>query len=466
MNIKTEGEINQEVYQLIQKYDKPGPRYTSYPPATFFNASFSDSDYIAHVNKSNLHQPANISLYFHIPFCPQLCHFCGCNTDIMRERSFISRYTDAVIREFETVTRHLDPAREISQVHWGGGTPNAISMKYIRQIMDKIAEKFRYAQGCEIAMECNPAYLTHTQIDELASMKFNRVSIGIQDFDSRVLNMINRKPSLLPEEELVQALASKNIGVNLDFVYGLPGQTPESFEQTILRAVNMDPDRIVTFSYAHVPWVKSAQKILEQYGIPDSKTKLMMFERAYATAVKAGYTAVGLDHFAKPADELSQALKNHQLHRNFMGYCSRENTGQVYAFGATSISQLYGAYSQNCKSPVEYIEKVNRNGTAVDKGYAMTRPDMTCNAIIQEIMCNNRVDLNVVAESFSMSLCQLKQMLNFDDSLLDPFIDDNLISYSANTIEVRAAGRFFLRNIAMVFDPLLTGKETNYSKTV
>jgi oxygen-independent coproporphyrinogen-3 oxidase len=419
--------------------------------------------------QSWIQQASNFTRISNYPFSISVCSpqvACGCNTDIMRERSFIGRYVDAVIREFETVAQHLDSTREISQVHWGGGTPNAISMKYIRQIMDKISEKFRYTPGCEIAMECNPAYLTHVQMEELSSMKFNRLSIGIQDFDSSVLKMINRKPSLLPEEELVKVLSAKNIGVNLDFVYGLPGQTPDSFEQTIQRAVNMNPDRIVTFSYAHVPWVKSAQKVLEQYGIPDSKTKLMMFERAYAIAVKAGFIAVGLDHFAKPDDELSQALKNRQLHRNFMGYCSRENTGQVYAFGATSISQLHDAYSQNCKSPVEYIEQVNRKGTAVEKGYAMTPQDVICNAIIQEIMCNNRVDLNKIAGSYFLSVQQLKKMLKFDDSSLELFIEDNLINYLDNKLEVKPSGKFFLRNIAMVFDPLLTGKETNYSKTV
>lgn len=455
-----------EILALIRKYDKPGPRYTSYPPATFFNGSFGDSEYLQHVNESNVHAPKNISFYFHVPFCPQLCHFCGCNTDIMREKSFIERYVDAVIREFETVTAHLDKSREISQIHWGGGTPNSISMKYIRRIMEKVSENFRYAPGCEIAMECNPAYLTHKQIDELASIGFNRLSIGIQDFNPHVLNLINRKPSLLPEEELISAFSAKNIRVNLDFVYGLPGQTPGSFEETMQRAVKLKPERLVTFSYAHVPWVKSAQKILEQYGIPDAQTKLMMFEKAFSTALNAGYMAIGLDHFAKPGDELSRALKNHQLHRNFMGYCSRESTGQVYAFGATSISQLWDAYSQNVKNPGEYIRKVQNNGTAVEKGYAMTRQDIVCDTVIQEIMCNNRVDLNKVAGTFSVPVSDLKDLLHFKSESLLPFIDDDLVSYNDHLLQVKPAGRLFLRNIAMVFDPLLTGKETNYSKTV
>jgi oxygen-independent coproporphyrinogen-3 oxidase len=455
-----------ETLALIRKYERPGPRYTSYPPATFFNGQFSDVDYIKHVKNSNKHLPENISFYFHVPFCPQLCHFCGCNTDIMRERTFIERYVDAIITEFETVARHLDKSRLVSQVHWGGGTPNSISIKYIRRVMDKISATFRYSPECEIAMECNPAYLTHFQMDELASAGFNRLSLGIQDFNPDVLKIINRKPSLLPEEELISVLSSKNIKVNLDFVYGLPGQTPESFEQTIRRALNLNPERLVTFSYAHVPWVKSAQKVLEQYGLPDAQTKLNMFGRAFNVALESGYVPIGLDHFAKPSDDLSRALSNHQLHRNFMGYCSRESTGQVYAFGATSISQLWDAYSQNLKNPEAYIRSVLEKGTAVEKGYSMTQSDLVCNAIIQEIMCNNRVDLNTIAQKFSVTLDELECLTHFNVDNLSFFLQDELLSYENNVLEVRPTGRLFLRNIAMVFDPLLTGKETHFSKTV
>ena len=315
-------------------------------------------------------------------------------------------------------------------------------------------------------MECNPAYLTKPQKEELASIGFNRISIGIQDFDPKVLKLINRRPSLLPEEKLLDLFHEKNIKVNLDFVYGLPGQTPDSFEDTIKRAVKMQPERIVTFSYAHVPWVKSAQKVLEQYGLPDAQTKLGMFENAYKAAVDEGYEAIGLDHFAKPDDELSLALAQHQLHRNFMGYCSRESTGQVYAFGATSISQLWNAYGQNCKSPKEYIDAIKTKGTAIEKGYVMSGRDLICNQVIQEIMCNNRLDLNAIAKEKNMNISDIENILNFDPASLNPFIEDGLITFSSNVMEVKPIGRLFLRNIAMVFDPLLTGKETNYSKTV
>lgn len=458
--------MNKELYQLIQKYDKPGPRYTSYPPATFFNSSFDNEQFVRHVQESNYQQPQNISFYFHVPFCPQLCHFCGCNTDIMRGKSFIDNYINAIIKEFEFVTKNLDKSRSISQIHWGGGTPNSIAMKYIERVMEKVQADFSYASDCEIAMECNPAYLTYSQVDELAKMGFNRLSIGIQDFNPDVLKLINRKPSFLKEEDLINYISEKNIQVNLDFVYGLPGQTFESFAENIARAIQLAPQRIVTFSYAHVPWVKSAQKVLEQYGLPDAQQKLTIFETASELLTKAGYVSIGLDHFANPGDELSKALAHHQLHRNFMGYCSRQNTGQVYAFGATSISQLWGSYSQNIKSPEKYMEAVALKGTAIEKGYSMSQTDLLCNAVIQEIMCNQYVDLEKVASEFSISIVELSESLQFNVASLDTFIADKLIKFDNNILTILPVGKYFLRNIAMVFDPLLTGKETHYSKTL
>jgi oxygen-independent coproporphyrinogen-3 oxidase len=384
----------------------------------------------------------------------------------MRGKTFIDEYVDAILTEFDSVTRHLDKTRLVSQVHWGGGTPNSISMKYIGRVMEKISSNFKFTANCEIAMECNPAYLTFKQVDELVALGFNRLSIGIQDFSPEVLKIINRKPSLLNEEELTGYITSKNVQVNLDFVYGLPGQTPESFEQTMIRALKIAPQRIVTFSYAHVPWVKSAQKELEKYGLPDAQLKLAMFENANRILKEAGYVSIGLDHFAKPGDELAKALQQHQLHRNFMGYCSRENTGQVYAFGATSISQMWDCFSQNIKKPEEYIKAIRSTGTAIERGYAMTSTDMLCNAVIQEIMCNQYVDLAKVADDFSISLRELVEKLQFKEQNLETFIDDGLITYNNYILNILPQGKYFLRNIAMVFDPLLTGKETNYSKTL
>lgn len=455
------------IVELIKKYDKPGPRYTSYPPATCFNNSFGNTDYIQSVQLSNQQQPANISFYFHIPFCPQLCHFCGCNTEIMRNKKYIDAYINALLTELEFVSGYIDKSRPVSQVHWGGGTPNSIPIKYIARIMEFLSANFKFAQNCEIAMECNPAYVTFQQVDELAAMGFNRISMGIQDFEPNVLKLINRKPSLLNINELVDCIKSKSINVNLDFVFGLPGQTPESFERTIARAITLNPERMVTFSYAHVPWVKQAQKLLEQYTIPDAMLKLKMFENAANTLRRSGYVAIGLDHFAKPGDELTKALANKQLHRNFMGYCSRENTGQVYAFGASAISQLNDCYAQNSKDTMKYIDAIAQHGTAIEKGYRMTLLDNLGQKVIESIMCNQFVDFDSVAETFQLTTSELFDQLKFDSLSIVPFESDGLVTFDEHTLQILPFGRMFMRNLAMLFDPLKSEyKTTVYSKII
>jgi oxygen-independent coproporphyrinogen III oxidase len=452
---------------LIQKYNKPGPRYTSYPPANFFQPDFKNDTMLEQLKQSNKADPRNLSFYFHVPFCPQLCHFCGCNTGPMREKAFVERYFDAMKTELEKVAPHIDRSREITQVHWGGGTPNAVSLHYIADVMKLLHTYFDFASNCEIAMECSPAYMTLSQIDQLSEIGFTRISLGIQDFKPLVLEIINRKASKLPIKEVVEHLKSKKIKVNLDFVYGLPGQTPESFELTIKQAINLSPERIVTFSYAHVPWVKEAQKKLEEYAIPGPDDKLEMYERAYHLLLSNGYVTVGLDHFAKPQDEMAQALSDGTLHRNFMGYCTKANTGQVYAFGSTAITQLDGAYIQNIKNTESYIKAVSENGLAAERGYVMTRRDKMCRTVIEELMCNQQCNLNLVAQQFNISIGELKSELGFEAEMLQPMLNDNLVTWQNNIITVLPQGHMFLRNIAMLFDPLQkqdTGKR--YSKTV
>ncbi len=451
---------------LIQKYDKPGPRYTSYPPATFFKAGMGQELFREQVIASNQSQPRNLSFYFHVPFCPQLCNFCGCNTGAMPKRDFVERYMKTMMQEFETVAQWLDASRPVTQIHWGGGTPNAISMKYIDRMMSLVRKYFTLAEDAEVAMECNPAYVSHNQMDELVRMGFNRISLGIQDFEAEVLHRINRKPSALPVNELVLYLKSKGVKVNLDFVYGLPGQSPESFEQTIQQALEANPDRIVTFSYAHVPWVKAAQKELEQYAIPQATEKLEMFRRTYEKLTGAGYVAIGLDHFARPDDEMAQALTAHSLHRNFMGYCTISHTGQVYAFGASSITQLDDAYFQNHKETETYMTAIEQQQTAVDKGYVMTATDKLCRAVIQEIMCNHFVDLEKTAARFNLTYSELQEKLSFNPDSLQSFIEDNLVKWENHKLTIFPEGKMFLRNVAMLFDPLYSGGAGQYSKTL
>lgn len=454
-------------FNLIQKYNKPGPRYTSYPPATFFHNGLTNNDYQNQIKQSNNESTENISFYFHVPFCPQLCHFCGCNTGLMREKSFVERYFNALKKEFEQVAALLDKTRPVTQIHWGGGTPNSVNLKYIAEVMDLIRHHFKLSAYCEVAMECNPAYLSFNQIDELNNAGFNRISIGIQDFNKNVLEIINRKPSQLPIKDLVIYLKDKGMQVNLDFVYGLPGQSADSFEATIHQALAAKPDRIVTFSYAHVPWVKEAQKILEQYSIPAAEEKLNMFDIAYQLITSNGYEAIGLDHFARPDDEMTLAQNSRTLHRNFMGYCTQRNTGQVYAFGSTAITQLTNAYFQNSKDTEAYILDIEQNGFAVAKGYIMTIQDKVCSEVIQQLMCNYFIDLENIATHFSLKYEQLIELLGFDANSLTPFIQDGLVEWHEHKLQIMSEGRIVLRNVAMLFDPQQNScNKHHYSNTI
>jgi oxygen-independent coproporphyrinogen-3 oxidase len=453
-------------YDLIKKYDRSGPRYTSYPPANFFQSGFNEASFIDLIQQSNQQKPRNLSFYFHVPFCPQLCNFCGCNSELMRDKATTERYFEMLKKEFVTVASYLDSSRFVSQVHWGGGTPNAVPMRFITGVMELIRAHFAFTPDAEIAMECNPAYMTLTQIEQLAEIGFNRISLGIQDFEQQVLSIIHRKPSKLPIEKVIESLHKHKMQVNLDFVYGLPTQTSEKFQQTIDHAIALNPERIVTFSYAHVPWIKSAQKVLEQHILPSAKEKLSLFHVAYERMTNAGYDAIGLDHFARPHDEMSQALHERTLHRNFMGYCTRSHSGQVYAFGASSITQLENAYVQNNKNTDAYMGIISRNGLAPEKGYVLTETDKVCRLIIEELMCNQYIDLDQIAMHCGLTYEQLIAVTTFSSESLQPMIDDHLVTWSNHQLTVLPSGRMILRNVAMLFDPLLQNTTMRYSRTV
>ena len=451
----------------LKKYNKPGPRYTSYPPATFFHTRINNYHYRSMLKTSNSKQPENISIYIHVPFCKQLCHFCGCNTSCFPDIRVIERYFKALIEEIRSVSSRLNTQRPLTQIHWGGGTPNSVELEYIERIMNELLSIYTPAPKAEIAMECNPAYLEPEHIDRLAAMGFNRLSLGIQDFNEDVLRQVNRKPSLHPVEKLIGRMKANNMdGVNMDLIYGLPGQTPDSFRQTIEKAISLAPDRLVTFSYAHVPWVKPAQSVLEELGLPEPEEKLAMFETAYNLLTQHGYVAIGMDHFARPGDELAVALKNKKLHRNFQGYCTRETTGQVYGFGATSISQLQGGYYQNVKDTEDYIQAITQNGFATEKGYELTREDSIRRAVINEIMCNGYLDFDELSREYEIPVNDLKATTGFNAKKLQPFIDDDLLELKDNKIQLRENGFLVVRNIAMEFDPLLQSGQGKYSKTV
>lgn len=450
---------------LIQKYNKPGPRYTSYPPATYFEPLSPETSLSLIENSNESGRP--ISLYIHIPFCAKICHFCGCHTSPMQKKSIIDRYMAALKQEIVNTSGLLDLSRPVTQIHWGGGTPNAIELHYIAHIMQRLYKIFKIPKDAEIAMECNPAHLEISHIKELAEMGFNRLSLGVQDFDENVLRTINRDPSKWPVEELIKEMREYHFtGINLDLVYGLPGQTVESFTEAVRKAIVTNSDRIVTFSYAHVPWVKKAQTLLERIGLPDAETKLAMYLSAYELLTKEGYVAIGLDHFVKEDDELWIAQKNRMLHRNFQGYCSKRTTGEVYGFGCSSISQLKGGYIQNEKDMAAYMEAIETRGLASVRGYAVSKDEKIIGAVLDAIMCDGYLDFEEVASRFETSVVKLLELLNFREEKLEEFLHDELIRIDGTCIEVTERGGAVVRNIAMAFDPLIRSVEKQYSKTI
>jgi oxygen-independent coproporphyrinogen-3 oxidase len=454
--------------KLLQKYNIPVPRYTSYPPANFFTEAFTAEEYEQAIRESNNWKPDNISFYFHVPFCKQLCYFCGCNSYAMRKSESVDAYMKAMLRELEMVTERLDKTRLVSQIHYGGGTPNAVEPKYLKQLNDLIAQNFKFIDEPEIAIECNPAYLSEKQIEELKEAGFNRFSLGVQDYDKEVLETVNREEPFMPLEKIVALIkkGDKKIKVNLDFIYGLPKQTAESFAESIKKAVTVKPDRLVTFSYAHVPWVSKIQKKLEPYGLPENDEKVKMNQTALEILTSNGYKVIGMDHYALDDDELSIARKNHELHRNFQGYCTRRTTGQVYAIGVTGISQLDRVYTQNTKSINQYIELINKGEFTTIKGYKLSHKQTIIRETITQLMCNHRIKWNDLSKKTGLSLDEIKAALANRPEKLAELEEDGIITTTEDSLQVTEEGSLFIRNVAAAFDPLTGTKGKNFSKPV
>ncbi|MBK8805390.1 MAG: oxygen-independent coproporphyrinogen III oxidase [Bacteroidales bacterium] len=453
--------------ELLLKYNIQGPRYTSYPPATFFHDAFTASDYQNAIIESNNQDPSNISLYIHIPFCHKLCHFCGCHSIALNnQEKQIDDYIKALIKEIVNVSNFISKDRKVTQIHWGGGTPHSITETKIAEIMNVIHNQFTVATDAEIAMECNPAYTDMNFFALLKTIGFNRISLGIQDFNPEVLKKVNRDSPKISIKEIVSFLQNNNIGVNLDLIYGLPGQTVQDFFYSLEQSSEIKPDRIVTFSYAHVPWMKKSQKYLEKFEIPDPTEKFMMLLKAYDFFVSKNYIPIGMDHFALANDELSVALLNKKLHRNFQGYSTKDRTGQVYAFGVSGISQLSHVYAQNTKDTTQYIADISKNGLSIERGYLLTPDEIIIRDVITEVMCNNYLNLKTIASLHNVTSEHIKKIIRFNPDNFIELIEDGLITLNNEELTVSELGRFFIRNVAMMLDPKHESTENRYSKTV
>ncbi|MFI3267847.1 MAG: oxygen-independent coproporphyrinogen III oxidase [Rikenellaceae bacterium] len=451
--------------EIIEKYNVPVPRYTSYPPANFFDSEFTKGDYIKAIDESNDDSSKNISFYIHIPFCRHLCYYCGCNSQPILAKEIVASYVSAVEAEIDMVIERLDKSRKVSQIHYGGGTPTILPTETLKTINDKILSSFQTIESPEIAIECHPGYLDLEYWKGLTKAGFTRVSIGVQDFNEDVLKCVHRRPTLIEMKDVFEVLKGAGISINLDFIYGLPLQTPEKFAESIRKAISLSPDRIVTFSYAHVPWVNKNMLKLEKVGLPDTAVKKEMFEVAKEMLLENGYLAVGMDHFVKPDDELIVSYQNGELHRNFQGYCTRRTTGEVYGIGVSSISQLSGCYSQNTKELKDYIESVSNGEFTTVKGYGLTCKDKVTKELIDMLMCNNKVEWARLASILKLEIDEIKEIVGYNSELLKEVESDGIVNIYDEGFEVTVEGRLFVRNVASLFDDLCKGVNS-YSKPI
>lgn len=451
---------------ILSKYNVPVPRYTSYPPANFFHEEFTEKDLLDAINLSNTQKPEHISFYIHIPYCKRLCYFCGCNSYIKSKDADENAYVDAVLKEIEIVCARIDPKRKISQIHYGGGSPTSIDLNLIKKINETLLSKFECIENPEIAIECHAGYLDEKDFYILADCKFNRVSIGIQDFSPEVLKACNRIPPKLPIEEIFRILRSLHININLDFIYGLPYQTLEGFRETIKKAVELSPDRLVTFGYAHLPSVFPKQMMLEKAGLPTQELKNNLYHSAQKLLIESGYQQIGLDHFVKKDDELYHALISHSLHRNFQGYCTRRTTGQVYAFGVTGISQLATVYAQNTKSIKAYISAVNTGKLPVLRGYKLNDDEQITREVITALMCNEKIVWKDIARHLHKTTDEIKNATAYNEDKFREMAEDGIIIFDEMKIEMREKGSPFVRNVAASLDKKLLNSNLHFSKPI
>lgn len=450
---------------LLRRFDVPGPRYTSYPPAPVFSPSYTDKTFEIDLITNNDQSAAPLSLYVHIPFCDTLCYFCGCTTTVTSDRRRISDYLTLLKREMVKTAAYINRQRRVVQMHWGGGTPSYLDPDQIRDLGAFVRERFSFADDAEVSVEIDPRGLTREHIEAFRAVGTNRVSIGVQDFDERIQRAVNRiQPEELTRNAMQWARQAGIQSINLDLIYGLPLQTIETFETTLRKVIDLSPERIAVFNFAYVPWMKPHQKLIHPEDLPTPEMKLALLKMTIEQLTEAGYRYIGMDHFAKPDDELAIAQQQKTLHRNFQGYSTRAGA-DLFGFGMSSISHFDTVYAQNAKTMKEYAGMVEQQRFPVVLGYRMTRDDQIRKHVIMRLMCNLEVDKSDVERRFRILFDEY-----FDASLdrLQEFVDTGLVEHTPTGVRVTEEGRLFLRNIAMCFDAHLEQlrQKAKFSRTV
>jgi oxygen-independent coproporphyrinogen III oxidase len=443
--------------ELIQKYDRPGPRYTSYPTAPEWSQAFGPEQYQEHLARAD-GEAGPLSVYVHLPFCREMCRFCGCNVIATHDTTRADAYLALLEQEIETVARRLPRRRTVSQLHWGGGTPTFLNEKQLVRCHEAVARHFRFTADAEKAIEIDPAITTRSQIDVLADLGFNRISMGVQDFDRRVQETVGRIQGEKETRELVER------GVNLDLIYGLPFQTPDTWQHTLERIIDIRPDRMAVFGYAHVPWAKPHQRLLPVDELPGTSLRVRLFLMAAEAFGRAGFRQIGLDHFALDTDELAHAQDGGYLYRNFQGYTVRPADDTV-AFGMTSISDVGGAYAQNAHKLKDWGEQVAAGRLPVERGTALSADDVLRRFAINRVMCLFRLDLREVEQKFGS---EARRALQPSVAQLRELQDDGLVTVDGDLLRVTPLGQLLVRNVAMLFDAYLEkdGGKRQFSRTV
>jgi oxygen-independent coproporphyrinogen-3 oxidase len=456
-------EVNLE---LIKKYDRPGPRYTSYPTAPHFNASFTAEHYIDEIIRTNAEkEPSDLSLYFHLPYCDTLCYFCGCSMIITRNRSRVTEYISYIKKEIDLLRTHLAASRDVGQLHWGGGTPTHLTPQEIFDLAGYIRESFSFRPDAENSCEIDPRGMERAHLEALREQGFNRISMGVQDFSPDVQKAVNRiQPEDMTRQVIDWVRALRFDSINLDLIYGLPFQTAESFADTVDKIIDISPDRIAVFNYAHLPWLKKHMGLIRAEDIPPAETKLHILKMTIEKLVGAGYVFIGMDHFAKPDDELSIALREKKLYRNFQGYSTRAGL-DLYAMGITAISQLQHIYAQNYKTEKEYYSALDNGLLPVTKGYRLSEDDHIRRYVIMKLMCDFELNIPEIEKMFGIAF---RDYFANGMAGLHAFVQEGLVTLSDDALKVNGMGQLLIRNIAMNFDGYLERNEdtARYSKTV
>jgi len=448
--------------QLIRKYDQFGPRYTSYPTADRFSEAFRTEDLVAALLARG---PRPLSLYVHLPFCDTICYYCACNKVITKDHGRAAKYVRYLGREIAMVAGLVDSSSPVRQVHWGGGTPTFLAPAEMTTLMTELRGAFGFAPDAEISIEVDPRKVSEETIALLGRLGFNRISIGVQDFDPEVQRAVNRIQSETETRSVIDAARMNAFrSVNVDLIYGLPRQTVEGFRATLEKVIAAAPDRIALYSYAHVPHLFKPQRRLDEASLPKGDEKLAILDLSIETLGRAGYVYIGMDHFAKPQDELAIAQREHKLQRNFQGY-STHGDCDLLAFGISAISKVASCYAQNVRTLDEYYARLDVRSLPVLRGASLGADDLLRREVIQALMCNFALDYGPIEAAHGM---HFQEYFSAELAMLGSMAADGLVELSAGGIRVTSRGRLLVRNVAMVFDRYLQEQRerAKYSRVI